>query len=262
MNEQANLRLIHELYDAFSRGDIAAVLNFVDPQADLIFEGPRDIPWAGNWRGREGWAKFFQTLGENADEITLKMEPFAAQGDNVVTAGRYQARVKPTNTRIDSPLVHLWTICNGMVVKCRELTNTATEAAACTSGATPKETVELIYAAFRRGEIQTILDQLAKDVFWRQPASVPWGGDYTGTAEVGAFFAKLNEIVETTSFEVEDNLEVRDGIVSYGYYASRNRATGKASRARFVFRWRFQNGKVFHYEAVLDSAPIATAACA
>jgi len=127
---------------------------------------------------------------------------------------------------------------------------------------TPKETVELIYAAFQRGEIQTILDQLAPDVFWRQPASVPWGGDYVGPIEVGAFFTKLNEIVETTGFEVEDNIEARDEVVSYGYYASRNRATGKSSRARFVFRWKFQNGQVSRYEAVLDSAPIMMAASA
>jgi hypothetical protein len=50
------------------------------------------IPWAGSWHGHEGWTKFFQTLGENADDITLKTEPFAAQGDNVVTVGRYQPR--------------------------------------------------------------------------------------------------------------------------------------------------------------------------
>ena len=133
MSEQANVCLIRELYDAFSRGDIVAVLNALDPEADLDFEGPKTIPWAGNWHGREGWEKFFQTLGENADEITLKMEPFAAQGDNVVTVGRYQTRVKLTGKRIDSPLVHLWTIRNGMVLKCQELTNTAAEAAACTA---------------------------------------------------------------------------------------------------------------------------------
>ena len=63
------------------------------------------------------------------------MEPFAAQGDNVVAVGRYRARVKLTGKRIDSLLVHLWTIRNGMVVRCQELTNTAVEAAACTAGA-------------------------------------------------------------------------------------------------------------------------------
>jgi ketosteroid isomerase-like protein len=123
-----------------------------------------------------------------------------------------------------------------------------------------KAIVETIYTAFQRGDIHTISARLAQDVFWTQSARVPWGGDYTGPAQVGAFFAKLNEIAETTGFEVEDNLAVRDGIVTYGYYASRNRATGKTSRARFVFRWQFKKGKVFRYEAVLDSAPIVAAA--
>ena len=63
MSEEANVRLIEKLYDAFSRGNLAAVLNLLDPQAELNFEGPKAIPWAGNWRGREGWAQFFQTLG-------------------------------------------------------------------------------------------------------------------------------------------------------------------------------------------------------
>ncbi len=135
MSDQANVAVVLGGYDAFRRGDITAVLDLLDPQSDLNFEGPSTIPWAGHRQGREGWATFFQTIGENLDEITLTMEPFAVQGDNVVAVGRYQGRVKLTGKRIDSPLVHLWTIRNGMVVRCQELTNTATEAAACTADA-------------------------------------------------------------------------------------------------------------------------------
>ena len=78
---------------------------------------------------------FFAPIGETMDEITLTMEPFAAQGDNVVTAGRYQARVKPTGKRVDVPLVHLWTIRNGLVVLYQNLTDTAATMVAYTSGA-------------------------------------------------------------------------------------------------------------------------------
>jgi ketosteroid isomerase-like protein len=125
---------------------------------------------------------------------------------------------------------------------------------------TPKDTVEAIYAAFKRGDIPSILATLAPRVFWRQPASVPWGGDYHGPEQVGAFFAKLDQIVETTGFDIEDNIESENQVVTFGYYASRNRTTGKQSRARFVFRWQFENGKVFRFEAVLDTAPIVAAA--
>ena len=135
MSEQSNVRLIQDLYQAFKRGDIVAVLNVIDPQGDIDYEAPSTIPWAGRRHGREGWTEFFQALGQNADEITLQMEPFAAQGDNVVTVGRYQARVKLTGKRIDSPLVHLWTIRNGMVIRCLELSNSAAEVAALAAGA-------------------------------------------------------------------------------------------------------------------------------
>lgn len=124
---------------------------------------------------------------------------------------------------------------------------------------TPKQTIEAIYGAFQRGDIPFILAQLDPNVFWRQPRSVPWGGDYKGPEQVGSFFTKLNEIVETTNFDVEDNIEAGNQVISYGYYGSKNRETGKTSNARFVFRWQFQDGKIHHYEAVLDSAPIVVA---
>ena len=133
MSEQDNLDIVMGIYEAFGRGDLPAVLNRLDPQAELQFEGPSAVPWTGHYRGREGWTEFFQALGGNVDEITLSMEPFAAQGDRVVFAGRYQGRVKATGQRIDSPLVHLWTLRDGRVVGCLELTDTAAEAAACTA---------------------------------------------------------------------------------------------------------------------------------
>ena len=130
MTDQANVAVIQGIYDKFSRGDIPGILNQLDPRAELVYEGPAAIPWTGNRRGRDEWAQFFQAVGENVDEVKVTMEPFAAQGDNVVAAGRYQARVKATGKRIDSPLVHLWTVRNGLVVKCQEFTNTAAEVAA------------------------------------------------------------------------------------------------------------------------------------
>ena len=131
MSEQSNVDVTRKIYDAFSRGDIAGILSLLDPQADLVFEGSPTIPWTGTWRQREGWTNFFQAVGTNMDDVKLAMEPFAAQGDKVVAAGRYQARVKATGKAIDSPLVHLWTIKNGLVIRCQEMTNTAAEAAAC-----------------------------------------------------------------------------------------------------------------------------------
>jgi len=136
MNEQANVSVVLSTYDAFRRGDIAFILKNLDPQVEWKVEGAAAVPYCGIQRGREAVAKnFFVPIGETLDEITLTMEPFAAQGDNVVIAGRYQARVKSTGKRVDVPLVHLWTIRNGLVARYQGLDNSAAVAAAYTSGA-------------------------------------------------------------------------------------------------------------------------------
>jgi ketosteroid isomerase-like protein len=131
MSEQANIDAVQGIYDAFSRGDVPGVLGRLDQGAELAFEAPSSVPWAGQWRGTDGWTKFFQTLATHLDGITVKMQPFAAQGDRVVFAGRYTAKVKATGKAIDSPLVHLWTVRNGKALKCQEMANTAAEVAAC-----------------------------------------------------------------------------------------------------------------------------------
>jgi ketosteroid isomerase-like protein len=135
MNEQTNTQLIEDLYAAFNRGDIPAVLSYLDPQAQLHFEGPASVPWAGNRSGVDGWTQFFQAVGANMENVAIDMQVFAAQGDRVVCTGRYSARVRSTGKFIDSPLVHLWTLRNGKVVLCHELTDTAAEAAACVGAA-------------------------------------------------------------------------------------------------------------------------------
>jgi hypothetical protein len=123
---------------------------------------------------------------------------------------------------------------------------------------TPVQTVESIYEAFGRGDIPFILGQLDPNVVWRQPG-VPWGGDYRGPAGAAEFFTKLNAAVETTGFEVEENVDAGEQVVSFGYYSSRNRTTGKSSRARFVFRWALTDGKISLYDSVVDSAAVVAA---
>ncbi|HZU26281.1 MAG TPA: nuclear transport factor 2 family protein [Bryobacteraceae bacterium] len=130
MSEQANVSLVLSLYEAFRRGDIPAILNTLDPQVSWKVEGPASIPYSGVTRGLEGPKQFFATIGSTTDQISLDMAPFAAQGDNVVTAGRYQARVIATGRRFDVPLVHLFTIRNGKVVRYVNMSDSGTVAEA------------------------------------------------------------------------------------------------------------------------------------
>ncbi|MFN7924737.1 MAG: nuclear transport factor 2 family protein [Bryobacteraceae bacterium] len=130
---ETNVQVIRDVYAAFNRGDITAVMSLIDPNGSLVFEGPASVPWTGTYNGADGWGMFFQAVGMSLEGTTVEMEPFAAQGDRVVAAGRYRGKVKATGKAIDSPLVHLWTLSGGKIVACVEMTNTAAEAVACTA---------------------------------------------------------------------------------------------------------------------------------
>jgi ketosteroid isomerase-like protein len=133
VSNQNSAALVSSIYDAFLRADVDAILSRLSPDAELVFEAPAEIPWSGTRRGQDGWRAFFHAVAAQLDgvEFVEAMTPFAVQDDRVVCVGRYAARVKATGKRIDSPLVHLWTIRNGLVVRCEEFTNTAVELAAC-----------------------------------------------------------------------------------------------------------------------------------
>ena len=69
-------------------------------------------------------------------------------------------------------------------------------------------TIEEIYAAFGRGDIQFLLNKLAEDVDWwhPRPADIPWGGNRAGRASVAQFFAAIGEHLEVEQFRPADLL--------------------------------------------------------
>jgi ketosteroid isomerase-like protein len=124
---------------------------------------------------------------------------------------------------------------------------------------TPKQTVEAVFAAFGRGDIPFILGRIAPDAVWRQPATVPYGGDYRGPEGAGQFFSMLAETTETTMFEVDEIIEQGENVFSFGRHTGKGRATGRSATTRWAFRWKVRDGKVALYDGYVDSAAIAVA---
>jgi ketosteroid isomerase-like protein len=106
MSAQENVQVVQRAYEAFSRGDIPAMLNTLTEDVEWFIPGPPQIlQYAGQRRGREGVAQFFSLL-DGAEEIE-RFEPkeFLAQGEKVVVLGTYRARVKTTGRIVESDWV-------------------------------------------------------------------------------------------------------------------------------------------------------------
>jgi ketosteroid isomerase-like protein len=116
-----------------------------------------------------------------------------------------------------------------------------------------------IYDAFRRGDIGSIVNQVAPQATWRQSGTLPWGGDYTGPEGAAEFFRKLDANMETVSFTPRENIAHGDEVLSFGTYEGRSRKTGRTGSAEWMFRWGVQGGKVVAYQSYIDTAALLAA---
>ena len=129
MAEQENVQTVKEAYAAFERGDIPSLLNLVSEDVEWSLPGPSDIiPFAGEFRGREGVGRFFAALGGAEDVEIFEPQEFVAQGDKVVALGQYRWRVKQSGREYGGDWAHVFTVRDGKIAGFHEYMDTAAAA--------------------------------------------------------------------------------------------------------------------------------------
>jgi ketosteroid isomerase-like protein len=124
---------------------------------------------------------------------------------------------------------------------------------------TPAQVIESVYTAFNRGDVAYIVSLVARNASWRQPATLPWGGDYTGPQGAMEFFTKLTTTMRTIAFEPKETISNGNDVVTLGEYEGASVKTGKSARARFAFRWHLEDGKIVAYDSYIDTAALLAA---
>ena len=130
MSDQTNTDVVRQAYEAFGRGDIAAVLDLLTDDVDWTLQGPSAIPWAGTRRGREAVAEFFSLIGENLEFERFEPREFVAQGDTVVVLGDERSVVRPTGRAFENEWAHVYTLRDGKIAKGRFFEDTAAQVVA------------------------------------------------------------------------------------------------------------------------------------
>jgi len=121
------------------------------------------------------------------------------------------------------------------------------------------QTVTDIYAAFGRGDVSYILDQLSDSIRWDhgvRETDLPYLRAGTGKQAVIAFFTALAENVEFTTFEPGPPCVSDDTVIVAVREIGRNLITGTAIEDDIaVHIWTFgPDGKVVEFRHVLDVA--------
>jgi uncharacterized protein len=131
MNDQENLKTIHEVYAAFARDDVPAVLNLLTEDVEWFTPGPPTIiPYAGSRSGSQQVAQYFKDFNQAVEITAFEPRQFFAQADQVVVLGNYSGRVRTTDRVINSEWAHAFTLRDGKIAKFRGYEDSAAVVAA------------------------------------------------------------------------------------------------------------------------------------
>lgn len=131
MNEENGVQVVQDLYAAFGRGDMAAILAVLDEEVDWFFNGrSTEIPYAGHYYGHKQMTKFLTTVAATCDILAFGPNEILACGGHVVSLGSERVQVKATGCIFETEWLHLFTIYKGKVVRLREYYDTAVMAKA------------------------------------------------------------------------------------------------------------------------------------
>ena len=118
-----NAEIIRNLYGAFDRDDLPAVLGVLD--RDVVWIEAEGFPYAGSYTGTDAVVQgVLARLGTEWEDFNAVPHQFVAEGDTVVALGEYSGRYKATGKKFSAPFAHVWTLRGGKVVRFRQYTDT------------------------------------------------------------------------------------------------------------------------------------------
>jgi ketosteroid isomerase-like protein len=125
MDEARNTKIVQDVYAAFGRGDIPAVLAVMDPGVEWTPVIGSRVPTSGTRHGRDGVTEFFQHLGASLDFERFEPQESVAQRDKVVTLGHSIGRWKATGRSFETDWVMVFTLRNGLITRFMEFVDSA-----------------------------------------------------------------------------------------------------------------------------------------
>jgi len=113
---QENVELARRGYEAFTTGDPAGVVGFLD--AEIEVHDFAEMPDAAVYHGPEGFLAIIANTLEEFDDFRLEAEEFSAPDDeHVLVLVRQGGRGKESGADVEARVVHLWRIRDGKAVE-------------------------------------------------------------------------------------------------------------------------------------------------
>jgi len=121
-----NVKTVQDIYAAFGRGDLPAILERVTDDSHWSYNGARaEVPWHGPYRNKKELPRFFESMAQHMQYEGFEPRKFIAQGDDVIVHIAIRYTVKTTGRRVDEEQLHWWTLRGGKVARMIHFEDTA-----------------------------------------------------------------------------------------------------------------------------------------
>jgi ketosteroid isomerase-like protein len=117
---QETIELARRGYAALAAGDLAAVLELLDPEVEVeIYTERPDLPETRSFRGHAGFLENIGQLVDVFDELELTPLEFVEAGEDLVVVIRSTARGRASGVNVENRVVHRWSFRGGKATRFR-----------------------------------------------------------------------------------------------------------------------------------------------
>jgi uncharacterized protein len=120
---QGNIDLTRRGYEAFARGDLDAVLEFMHPEIEA--HDPPEVPDAAIYRGRDAVRRDWEETAGLFEDFSIDVEKSIDRDDEVVVFLRFRGRGRDSGAELEAPMAHVWTLHDGKAVRLRQFLDRA-----------------------------------------------------------------------------------------------------------------------------------------
>jgi ketosteroid isomerase-like protein len=112
-----NIEIVRRGYDAWNRGDLAAILELVDPNFE--WHEASEVPGGVHVYTREQFESYLMSLERHWEMFKFETQELREAGDLVVADVLERARGRASGVEVTQRFVHVWTMRNARACRMR-----------------------------------------------------------------------------------------------------------------------------------------------
>jgi uncharacterized protein len=125
---------------------------------------------------------------------------------------------------------------------------------------TPVETVNGIYKAFAKADIEGVLIRMSPDIVWNEADDFPYadGNPYRGPeAVLNGVFARCASEWDDFAVQIDEIIDAGSIIIATGRYTGVYKETGSPQSTQVAHIWRVTDGKATGFQQYANTLHVA-----